>query len=266
MKKHSHQKKSQLLQPLQGAAVVITRPVGLNRAWAIKVHKLGGQAIQLPGMTLRPNVTTKFQFDRLCSSDIVLFTSPAAVRYAWRAWPQLNFSKTIKIYAVGMTTAAALKYRDIKNAQIPNEQQNSDGLLALKDLRSIRGKKIAIASGEGGREQLQNELCRRGAKVEKIAVYRRSPARLGKPHYGLLTSLTKSDYIFFSSTEAISNLHNNLAKEAWQRLRQMKAIVSSARLAAILKKCGFVRIAIAPSANSHDMLKKLIELHSRQTT
>ena len=56
---------------------------------------------------------------------------------------------------------------------VPSERFDSEALLALPELETVAGKRIAIFRGEEGRELLGDTLRARGASVEYVACYRR---------------------------------------------------------------------------------------------
>jgi uroporphyrinogen-III synthase len=78
----------------------------------------------------------------------------------------------------GPATAEALAAAGIAGAQIPETTFDSEGLLALPELSDVRGKRVLILRGDGGREYLGDALRARRAHVDAVACYReRSPGR-----------------------------------------------------------------------------------------
>src|SRR6185312_13031067 len=68
---------------LRGTRIAITRPAGAGGAWASRVRALGGTPLLLPGSSLRaaPDAAAARKALRTAlACDIVIFTSPAAVR------------------------------------------------------------------------------------------------------------------------------------------------------------------------------------------
>src|SRR5690625_6786909 len=96
-------------QPLRGVRVLVTRPVGQGRALARQVRALGGEPLLLPGVALRavgPQAALRAELESALDGDAVLFTSPAAVRFAARLAP---FDGRARNGAVGRATADALR-------------------------------------------------------------------------------------------------------------------------------------------------------------
>ena len=74
-------------RPLKGIRVAITRPVGTGTAWSDRVRALGGTPLLLPGSSLRaaPDPrTARAALRETLAGHVVIFTSPAAVKFARR--------------------------------------------------------------------------------------------------------------------------------------------------------------------------------------
>jgi uroporphyrinogen-III synthase len=245
--------------PLAGATVVITRPVGTGRSLKRNIQALGGTVLSLPGMTLHPmhapgvgQVLAKAR-----SVDVAIFVSPAAVRFAFALQPQMRFSRSTCVYTVGAATALALRRHEIE-AIWPRERQDSEGLLALPQLARLRGKRVALIGAPGGRDVLPRTLRSRGAKIEKIDVYRRATARLDRRHFDALERASLPRLTMLSSADVLANLRAQLPVPMFARLLQGDAVVSSLRIAIRARAAGFERTHIAASAGSSDMLAATI--------
>lgn len=237
-----------------GATVVITRPVGTAASLARRVQALGGVPLLLPGLALRGVVdqqAAQASLHAALADEIMVFTSPAAVRYAAALQP-LRTSATV--LAVGQGTARALRRHGV-SAPLAPQQQDSEGVLQLEPVRQLRGKRVALIGAPGGRGVLRRELAARGAQLREVHVYHRVPPRLDRRHFDALRGLSGSTQILLSSAEALSNLQQGLPSAAWQQLCAAMAVVSSDRLAAAAQAAGFQRIVIASSAFADDLLK-----------
>src|SRR5690242_1360879 len=172
-------------KPLAGARVAITRPVGAGAALRSRVRALGGAPLSLPGSSLRraddaPAACAALR--EALASDVLVFTSPAAVRFA-ASLLQLHTRATI--IAPGAGTATALRRIAQLATSIP-ERADSEGMLALPQMQRVRGKRVGIVGAPSGRGLLESELMRRGARTVQAHVYRRVPARLDRRHAQML--------------------------------------------------------------------------------
>lgn len=243
---------------LQGRTVVITRPAGTAAALARQVRLRGGVPLLLPGLALRavddPEATRRALCEAL-DAELLLFTSPAAVRFAAR----LTALRTrADVFAVGQGTARALRRYGL-HAQAPSKRQDSEGVLALPALTQLHSRRVALVGAAGGRGVLREQLAARGATLQEVHVYRRVAPRQDQRRVDALLHLPASACVLLSSAEALQHLQQ-LPAPAWQRLCAAIAVVSSERLADAARKAGFTRIVQASSALSADLLTTAAQL------
>lgn len=240
---------------LRGRVVVITRPAGTAAALAKRVRRLGGVPLLLPGLALRgvaDEAATRRDLQSALQGDVLVFTSPAAVRFAVLLAP-LQTAATV--LAVGQGTARALRRHGIRMPLTPSlSQQDSEGLLEHPALHDLHGRRVGLIGAAGGRGLLRERMGARGAQLHEVHVYRRVPPRLDRRHVDALLQLPSSARLLLSSAEALHNLHRRLPPAAWARLRAATAVVSSGRLATIARDSGFSRIVLATSALPADLL------------
>lgn len=237
---------------LEGATVVVTRPAGTSAALMRRLRGLGAHALSMPGLSLQPSAHDARAVRKAAFEDWI-FTSPAAVRFGAALLPPRRQRGRLRAYAVGEGTARALARHGIA-ATIPRDRADSEGLLALPDLKSVRGRRIALVGAPGGRDLIAPTLRRRGAKVEAVHVYRRVPPRLTRRHFDALAVARDPLITLVSSGEALTHLVALLPPPALARLRSQILIVSSARLAALAREHAFAEIALARSALPRDLI------------
>jgi len=244
---------------LHGRCVVLTRPVGGAGALVRSVRAAGGVPIVVPGLALRAVPDAAVAHAALLAAlgdDCVLFTSPAAVRFAARLAP---LRTRAKVLAVGQGTARALARHGLREVLLPS-RQDSEGVLALPALAAVRGRRVALVGAAGGRGMLQAELAARGALLREVHVYRRMPARLDRRHFAALSRLPRSACVLLSSTEALRNLRGQLPAPALAPWLAATAVVSSGRLAVAAREAGFTRVRVVASALSADLLAGALAL------
>lgn len=239
---------------LHGRTVVITRPAGTGSSLARDVSQRGGTPLLLPGLSLH----AADQPERVClalqaalGDELLIFTSPAAVRFAARLAP-LRTQATV--FAVGQGTARALRRHGVKDALAPTLRQDSEGLLDHPLLAQPRGRRVALVCAPGGRGVLRDTLVDRGAHLREVHVYRRGVPRWTARHFDAVSRLTADARILLSSAEALGNLQQGLPADAWAQLRGAVAVVSSERLADAARAAGFSQVRLASSALSVDLL------------
>lgn len=247
-------------QDLRGRCVVITRPVGTASALVRRIRALGGVPVLLPGLSLRPTTDRQTaQTDLLAAlaDDLLIFSSPAAVRFAAALAP---LQTRAAILAVGAGTARALRRVGVAAPQAP-ARQDSEGLLNHPLLQPpMAGRRVALVGAPGGRGLLAHELIARDARLRQVHIYRREPPRLDRRHLEPLLTLPASALLLLSSGEALQNLCRLLPPPALARLRQATVVVSSGRLASLAHTMGFERTAQAVSALSADLLQAAVQV------
>lgn len=243
---------------LQGAQVLITRPAGTGQALARKVRARGGQPRLLPGMALRalPEDAARRSLEAArAMDDVLIFTSPAAVRFAARLGP---LTTPARVLAVGHGTLRALHRAGVQVAQAPpRDRQHSEGLLAHPALQQLAGRSVALVTAPGGRGRLDAELRRRGATLRAVHVYTRKPPRMTRRHHAMLAALGSDAWLLVTSAQAMHGLLDALPELPRRRLLGCRIVVSSARLAALARQAGFAQPVCAASAQAHDLLVAL---------
>ena len=125
-------------------------------------------------------------------------------------------------------------------------------LLSLPELapEKVRGKRIVIFRGDGGRELLADTLRERGAEVDCITCYRRSgPADGAAPllaawRAGQLAALT------VSSSEGMRYLVDLLDAEGREFLQKTPVFVPHARIAENARALGLSNIILTDAADA----------------
>lgn len=233
--------------------VVITRPAGTSVALTRRVRALGGVPLLLPASALRcvdDEATARMALQQALTDDVLIFTSPAAVRFAAALTP---LRTTAMVLAVGQATALALRRRGVRHPLTPL-RQDSEGLLDHPALLHLCGSRVSLVGAAEGRGLLREQLGARGAHLRELHVYRRVEPKLDRRHLAALERLPSSARVLWSSADALRTLRRLLPAAAWQRLAGATAVVSSERLAAAAHEAGFVHIVRAASALSSDLL------------
>lgn len=242
---------------LAGASVIVTRPAATSASLRRRVRALGGVAIGLPGSVLRAapdRAAIRSALAAARSADVAIFVSPAAVKFAFAAHPKLRFARTTRVCAVGAATARALHRRGIRDVAWPRERQDSEGLLALPPLQSLRGRHVVLIGAPGGRELLAQALRDKRARLARIGVYRREAPRYSTRQLAVLDQAPAPLLLLVSSAEALANLRATLTLHLFARLAAGEIVVSSERLAAIARDSLFANVHVAASAAPVDLL------------
>jgi uroporphyrinogen-III synthase len=164
----------QSVKPLQGKRIVITRPRSQMDALVERLQALGAEPIAFPTIAIVPQTDNEVLFTaikHLQDYDWLIFTSRNGVEVFWdhftRVGANLQQLNGLKIAAIGPATAAALAERSAPVHLIPPEYVAEAILEAIGEVRGLR---ILLPRAEIARPVLADELVRRGAEVNEIAV------------------------------------------------------------------------------------------------
>ncbi|MEP7043876.1 MAG: uroporphyrinogen-III synthase [Dokdonella sp.] len=239
---------------LVGSTVVVTRPAGTARSLLASARARGATALALPGLALRATPTPSGARAQLLAAgqvDACVFSSPTAVRYAFRLLPSLQLPR--RIFAIGGGSARALATQQLQ-AIVPQGRSDSEGLLALPELTDVCGQRIVVVGAPGGRDLIAPALRLRGADVQEIHVYERAAPRLSRRHFDALAHADDPLITLLSSAQALVHLVALLPTPLLARLRRQTLVVSSERLVDIGRRNAFANIVRATSAMPADLL------------
>lgn len=232
-------------QTLAGRTIVVTRPDAQAASLCEAIAARGGTALRFPVLGIAPPLDDAELADaaaRLDAFDLAFFVSPNAVEQALahilarRSWPA-----RVRVATVGGGSERALHRMGFAQVVAPVSGFDSEAVLALPEFapEAVRGRRVAIFRGDGGRELLGEELVRRGATVEYFTAYRRfcpqaDPAALiGHARAGRL------DALVLTSSEGVRNLADMLGAQAMDVVREVPVYAPHPRIAAHALAAGF---------------------------
>lgn len=217
--------------PLGGRGVVVTRPARQAAGFASKLATVGAAPIVFPAIVILPpadRAPLDAAHTSLPGCDFAFFVSANAAEYGAPAqWPP-----SVIAFAPGPGTAEALVACGVPDVRVPATTQDSEGLLALPELRDVAGKRAVVFRGEGGRELLADTLRERGARVDCVACYRRAVPSSGAQ--GLVEALRegRAHAITVTSSEGLDNLWQVLGDEGRALARRLPWFAPHPRIAA----------------------------------
>lgn len=215
------------LPDLSGCRIWLSRPAAQAGAWKRIFERSGASVMVEPLIDIVQPDHPEQVAARLAEmehADIVIAASTNAVRSAAKLRPE--WAPTGALIAVGRASADALARQTGRKVEMPRTA-DSEGLLALPELASPRGCSVAILAGHGGRRKLADTLRARGARVEKLALYRRRTIRIDGAR---LDELLAADIVVVTSMEAWLNLAAQLGSAQRARLSGCRLVVSGHRV------------------------------------
>jgi len=246
---------------LQGTTVLVTRPVEQAQELVEAIHSAGGRAVAFPTIEIRP-APEPARLDGILAHagqyDWWIFVSANAVRFGVPALRRSGVEAAqVSIAAVGAATAAALRAAGLEVAISPGDSSGSEALVEAPALLDLRGRRILIFRGEGGREWLRDVLQTRGAAVDYAECYTR-----GRPAANM-DSLQEArggrdiDVISVTSVEGLRNLLA-MTGAATVDLRAIPLLVVGERQAQAARDLGWrAAVTIAPDAHTSSIVETL---------
>ena len=231
---------------LAGTVVLVTRPATQAASLCAGIESQGGIAIRAPMLAIQV-LTSALQRERialLANYAIIIFISRNAVDFGLKRLSQCGIQITRQhLFAVGNGTAQRLRDSGHSDVSIPTSAFTSDGLLELGALQeaSIRGTKILIFRGAGGREQLGQTLKARGASVDYCEVYERTMPSLCIADTLARAAITTPNIGVVTSLHALRNFALKIGEEGLDELYRMPLLVVGRRIAVEVANLGFTQ-------------------------
>ena len=243
--------------------VLVTRPADTAKGLVQQLKQIQAIPELFPTLEILPTLhqaELKRAVAELQAVDMAIFISRAAVQFGMKAikqrWHPLP---TIQWAAIGPSTANVLAKQVNQSIIFPPEPPyETESLLALAPFQTIRGKKMVIFRGNGGRELLSQILQERGATVEYVEVYRRV-----LPTFDVVEKLTllrqhPPELIVTTSAQCLNNLLSLVgSQEKW--VKEIPIVVVGLRMYELANKLEFKRPILAPSADDTSIIKVIAE-------
>ena len=249
-------------QQLSGINILVTRPAHQAQFLIDRIRAMGGNPIPFPVLEITDIDDPASLIDviaRLDEFDWAIFVSPNAVNKAMKLITKHHsiFPKQLKIAVVGKGSADALKRYGINEALVPTDQFDSEALLELNELQNMKGKRVVIFRGNGGRQLLGDTLIQRGAIVEYATCYQR-----GKPTADttpLLTAWSQNPIhaVIITSSEGLHNLFDIIGSLGQQLLKLTPIFTVHERIAQTAKDLKLKKIVYSPSHGDEGLLESL---------
>lgn len=254
---------------LEGRGILVTRPAHQAGPVCALIEAAGGRALRLPVLAIRPAAdaaAVRAGLARLADYDLAVFVSVNAVNHALdalapRAWPA-----PLAVAAVGSATAAALQARGVRVAHCPPHTFTSEALLALPALQDLRGRRVLILRGDGGREHLREILVARGATVDYLEVYRRVQPDIDPGPWLARWQRGEIAAALATSSETLRRLHAIVGTLGFDLLRATPLIVANARTRDVARGLGLDgTVVVADDATDAAMVQALCAYFATRT-
>ena len=233
--------------------VLVLRPQPGADETVAELRARGWQAMARPVIAteaLPESSETRARVQRLDEFDVIIFVSPAAVRFGMprldEFWPQ--YPQRLLWLAVGERTRAELAAWDL-DALCPPDAR-TEGLLAFAPLRETSVERVLLVRGEGGRETLAETLAERGMRVEHLVVYARRPQQVELPAPDAVAAVVATS----------SDVVDVFLACGGKTFAERPLLVPSERVADHARAAGFVRVRDMGGAGAAATVRALLDL------
>ena len=248
---------------LKNCTIVVTRPARLADKLNKQLEELGANVVHFPVIAISAAKNTEHvlaQARALGTYDIAIFISRNAAIFGSTlikktgGWPPET-----QIASIGAGTAQQLDEMGISTDIIAQGTSNSTSLLKTPAMNSVKGKRILIFRGIGGKEELADNLRKRGASVDYLECYER---KMPNSNTEILSDLWHRDAmngIILTSSEGLMNLYKMVKKEDLVHLNTTPLYVISSTMVELCGKLGYKSTPILmPSAANEDVLRSVL--------
>ena len=256
---------------LSGLTVLITRPSNQVESMRRAIESEGAKVLSLPLIEIKALNAAQALQDlkdkilQLDSYQSLIFVSNNAVSFGGEVinnyWPQ--FPLGVDAIAVGPTTAEAASEHFACEVTQPSNGMTSEDILRLPQLQDVNGQKIGIVRGQGGRELLADTLRERGAIVDYLEAYSRSPIDYTSANFCNRLFEAGVNVLTVSSGESLDRLTHLLAGNG-KMLQQLKLVVPSQRVGRQAENSGYQQVHNASGADPLSFVSALGELGINQ--
>ena len=256
---------------LSGLTVLITRPSNQVDSMRRAIESEGAKVLSLPLIEIKALNDAQAIRDlkdkvlQLDSYQTLIFVSNNAVAFGGEVindyWPQ--FPLKVDVIAVGPTTAKAATERLACEVIQPSSGMTSEDILRLPQLQDVSEKKVGIVRGQGGRELLADTLRERGAIVDYLEAYSRTPVDYTSADFCNRLHRAGVNVLTVSSGESLDRLTHLLAGNR-KMLQHLNLLVPSERVGRQAEKAGYQQVHNASGADPLSFVSALGELGINQ--
>lgn len=241
--------------------IIVTRPLAQAEILSKKLAVLGRKSEIFPLLdilSLQDNGQLDAVLSRLSDFALVAFVSPNAVHAVFSRMPQ--WPRNLPIAVMGAGSRAALAEHGVSDANStiisPSnpDRTDSETLLDVLDLSSLRDKEVLIVRGESGRELLADALRSQGVAVRQIAAYRRLAPVLTQTRKQRLKQLLDIDNEWVITSSEALRILISWCKEidgacSVAKMQRQKLIVPHQRIEETAQNFGFQSITLTGSGD-----------------
>lgn len=230
---------------LSGLHIVLMRPGEQSKKWQDKLLAEKAEVSVLPMIDIITMPIENAMLDAAINAEAAIVTSQNGAIHAPIALINILIERKIPVFSIGKATTNSLIARGVEPIYTAPNGSQSEDLLAVSMFQAecVRGKKIVLVAGKGGRELIAQTLSTRGAQMDSLFVYAQRPIthELGS-WFERWRNLQTQVCFLITSGNVLSHFESQVPEEYKMWLRAQPLVVISQRLADLSKEYGFQHI------------------------
>ena len=189
----------------------------------------------------------------------IIFISTNAVHFFLERVKKLSLQipKNLIFSSIGPTTKLSLQKKLSVDVHSPIKTFDSEHLLKEKIYNNVKGQKILIIRGEGGRETLKNALEEKGAIVNYGECYVRKYVDIDLNQLKNDLVNYHHQFFLFSSTNSAKHFIRQLSNVDKHWLQNIKIIVNHKKIEGLLSKI-FKNIFVCNNIDTQNIRKLIV--------
>lgn len=234
---------------------LVIRPAPQGKELCALILKYGIASIHLPVINIQSVSIVMDLPKQLKKSNLIIAVSQYAVSFCnqhlnglQQYWP-----RSPRYLAIGKKTAGVLSTLSQQQVYSP-PRENSESLLSHPLLDKVKGAKITILRGRGGRQLLARQLVLRGAQVSCCEFYERAFVYFDVGREVQRWKKMEVDSVIVTSEEQLHFFCRRFTESQLKWVTKHLLLVPSERIAITARKLfGFEKTIVVGSANNNDL-------------
>lgn len=223
---------------LADVRVLVTRPPHQRQTLVTLLKEAGAEPVCLATIKIRSHRLTPAQQTHAVQADCIIFSSVNAVE-CFFAQTGTALAQPTYCLAVGPATERALANQGWKVTHPAEIPYNSESLVKNLLFDSDNLQSVSIITGTKGRGYMQENLRKRGFKVDLYEVYSRFRPKIPARQRVSVFLKPRPDIITITSNETLENLVAIAGKSLSRQLLETPLVVTSDRCAQLAASLGF---------------------------
>ena len=140
----------------------------------------------------------------------------------------------------------------------PITSENTEGVLNLPQIAELTDKNLLILRGNGGRELLREQATLRGATVETVECYQRTPINYNNEEQTSICIRSGVQTLVVTSLEILQALIEFVPENEQNWLKNCCLVTVSQRIADVAIQQGWHNVMVSAGADNQSLLNTLL--------